>query len=72
MQRVKQNTHTIIHYGIVFREYEARIARLQEEFGREQADRTRLQQELDSLQLEWDSQLANAEVRQLRHTHTTL
>jgi predicted nuclease with TOPRIM domain len=41
----------------VYREYEARIAELKEQFGQEQADKTKLQLELDKLQKEWDEQL---------------
>ena len=43
-------------------EYEGRIAELQEQFGREHADKTRLQQELDQLQRDWDDQLNEAQV----------
>ena len=43
-------------------EYEGRIAELQEQFGREHADKTRLQQELDQLQGDWDDQLNEAQV----------
>ena len=41
----------------VCREYEARIAELKEQFGQEQADKAKLQLELDKLQKEWDEQL---------------
>ena len=41
----------------VYREYEARIAELKEQFGQEQADKAKLQLELDKLQKEWDEQL---------------
>ena len=49
------HTHT-------YREYEARIAELKEQFGKEQADKTQLQSELDKLQKEWNDQLAQAQV----------
>ena len=41
----------------MYREYEARIAELKEQFGQEQADKAKLQLELDKLQKEWDEQL---------------
>ena len=46
----------------ISREYETRIAELQEQFGREQADKSKLQQELDQLQKDWDTQLTEAHV----------
>ena len=51
--------HTHTH---TYREYEARIAELKEQFGKEQADKTQLQSELDKLQKEWNDQLAQAQV----------
>ncbi len=59
------NSHTHTHTRYTsswYRDYEARIAQLQEQFGREQADRERLQQELDQLQIDWDDQLNEAQV----------
>ena len=44
-------------YIIICREYETRIAELKEQFGQEQADKAKLQLELDRLQKEWDEQL---------------
>ena len=45
------------------REYEARIAELKEQFGQEQADKAKLQQELDRLQKEWEEQLRTFETQ---------
>ena len=58
------------------REYEARIAELKEKFGREQADKSKLQLELEKLQREWDNQLQTIHAQvlhvQLRvHTHSS-
>ena len=51
----------------VYREYEARIQELRDEFGKEQADKTLLQKELNKLQEEWNDKLmqGEAEVKHL-------
>jgi len=49
--------------GFICREYEARIAELQEMFGQEQANKEQLQLELNRLQEQRDKQLTAAEVR---------
>ena len=57
------NLHVILHCICIFREYEARIAELKEQFGQEQADKTKLELELERLQKEWDEQLQSLQTQ---------
>ena len=63
--RTKRSTCVIYAcvYVYVCREYEARIAELKEQFGLEQADKAKLQLELDRLQKEWDEQLQSLQTQ---------
>ena len=52
-------------------EYEAKLSSLQEQYGTEHANRTRLEQEMISLKSEYESQIAEAKVCMI-HVHVYL